>query len=166
MNSPKKHKALRWARDILLVVLVVAGVQWWQARDMTRGEAPPLAGPSLSGQPMSLAQHQGEPVLVHFWATWCPVCRLEEGSIASIAEDHAVISVATTSGDAGELQAYLDQQGLQLPVMLDESGDLARLWNVLGVPATFVVNSDGLIEYATRGYSTELGLRLRLALAD
>lgn len=156
-----------WLRDIAIVVLVFAAVQWWQARDLPKDVvALGLAGSSLTGQPMALGNHQGKPVLVHFWATWCPVCRFQDGSIASIAEDYPVISVATTSGSAAEIQAYLDGEGLDLPVMLDESGDLARRWDVRGVPATFVVDSKGKIDYATIGYSTEVGLRIRLALAD
>ena len=163
MSSSSRY--LRWLRDILIVLLVVGGVQWWQSRDMPRGEAPSLAGAGVNGGPMALANHRGEPVLVHFWATWCPVCRLEDDSIASIAEDHRVISIASTSGSPAEVKSYLEENGLQMPVMMDESGDLARHWGVQGVPATFVIDSQGRIDYATKGYSSEIGLRLRLALA-
>ena len=64
------------------------------------------------------------------------------------------------------MKRYLEENELQMPVMMDESGDLARHWNVNGVPATFVVDSEGNIDYATVGYSSELGLRARLMLAD
>ena len=133
---------------------------------MPRGEAPPLAGAALDGRPMSLQAHAGAPVLVHFWATWCPICRFEDGSIDNLADDYQVITVASTSGNAQEIAEYLEEQGVDFPVLLDESGDLARLWDVVGVPATFIVDSQGRIDYATRGYSSELGLRVRLALSD
>jgi len=162
-NSPRYW---RWVRDALILLAVFLAIQWWQTRDMPRGEAPALVGVGLDGQPMALSAYRGSPVLVHFWATWCPVCRLENGSIASIAADHAVISVASTSGTAAEVRAFLAENELQMPVMMDESGELARHWNVQGVPATFVIDSAGLIDYATVGYSSEIGLRLRLALAD
>jgi len=154
-----------WLRDIAILILIVAVVQWWQARGMPKGVAPPLAGASLTNAPMALQNHRGKPVLVHFWATWCPICRLEEGSISSIAEDYVVIAVATTSGTASEIQQYLQENDLQMPVLMDESGDLARAWDVRGVPASFIVDSQGNIDYATVGYSSEIGLRLRLALA-
>ncbi len=156
-----------WLRDILLIILIFAAVQWWRSRDLPSGiTAPSLAGPSLEGQPMALSNYRGKPVLVHFWATWCPICRLQDGGVASIAQRYPVISVATTSGSAGEIQTYLESEGLDMPVMLDESGDLARRWGVRGVPTSFVIDSQGNIDYATTGYSTELGLRLRLALAN
>ena len=162
-----KSKWQRWLRDLGILLLVVFAIQWWQARDLPKEViAPSLAGASLVGEPMALSNWKGQPVLVHFWASWCPVCRLEEGSIASIAEDYPVIAVATTSGTADEIQAYLAKQGINFPVMMDESGDIARHWGMRGVPATFVIDSAGKIDYATMGFSTELGLRIRLALAD
>lgn len=157
----------RWARDLLIFAVIFYGIQWWQTRDLPKQEmAPALAGFNLAGEPVSLAQYRGKPLLVHFWATWCAICRLQESSIASLAEDYPMIAVATSSGSAAEVKAYLDKQGISLPVMLDTSGDLAKLWHVRGTPTTFVVNSKGEVSYATMGYSSELGLRWRLWRAD
>jgi peroxiredoxin len=103
---------------------------------------------------------------VHFWASWCPVCRLEQDNIANLAVDGRVITVATTSGTADELRGYLAEHALQLPVLMDEAGHIARQWGVNGVPATFVVDTKGQIRYAAKGYSTEWGLRLCLWLAE
>jgi peroxiredoxin len=157
---------MRWLRDILVVVLIVLAVQWWQARDMPSGEAPSLAGPGLKGEPMTLGALRGQPVLVYFWANWCPICRFTSSSIANIAEDHAVMTVASTSGDVAEVEAYLQENGLEMPVMMDESGDLARHWDVYGLPAIFIVDRQGRIDYASMGYSSEIGLRVRMALSD
>ncbi|BCU05840.1 hypothetical protein Atep_05170 [Allochromatium tepidum] len=66
------------------------------------GEAPPLVGVTLEGTPIDLADRRGRPVLVHFWATWCPVCRITDGTIDAIAEDHAVVTVALQSGTEEE----------------------------------------------------------------
>lgn len=168
MRKPKskKSRAFGWALELILVLALLALLHWWQARDLSRGPAPQLLGMSLSGEPLSLSNYTGQPVLVHFWATWCPICRFEEGGIDRIAHDHTVLSVATTSGNAEELRAYMDAQGLNFTVLLDEHGAEARRWGVHGVPATFIIDSAGNIDYATKGYSSEWGLRLRLALAD
>jgi peroxiredoxin len=162
VRKPRTARWKRWLRDILVVVAVVAAVQWWQGRDLTRGDAPPLAGHLLDGRLASLGDYRGEPVLVHFWATWCPICRLEEDAIDAIARDHAVLTVATSSGTPEELAAYLGERDLSFAVLPDEDGSLARLWGVSGVPATFVVDGAGRIAHATVGYSTGWGLRARL----
>lgn len=156
----------RWSRDILIAALIFGAWQWWISKDLVIGPAPPLAGFDLEGRPVSLADLKGQPVLVHFWATWCPVCRLEDSTIDAIARDHAVLTVATTSGAAGEVRTYMGEEGLSFPVMLDEEGELARSWGVVGVPSTFVVSRAGEITWASQGFSTGIGLRLRLWLAD
>ena len=156
---------VRWLRDIALLLAVFAVVQWWQARNLVKGPAPPLVGQLIDGSRYRLIPAEG-PVLVHFWASWCPICRLEQDSIAGIAEDRPVMTVATTSGSAKELMAYLSEQGLEMPVLMDQDGGIARSWGVSGVPATFVVDTDGNISHAGMGYATELGLRLRLWLAE
>ncbi|MGB5453676.1 MAG: protein disulfide oxidoreductase [Sedimenticolaceae bacterium] len=155
----------RWLRDIALLLLFFAAVQWWQARDLSKGPAPALVGHLSNGTPYQLDPAEG-PTLVHFWASWCPICRLEQDSIASIAGDSPVITVATTSGSPQEVEAYLAGEGLRMPVLMDEDGEIARSWGVSGVPATFVVDTGGDISHAGMGYSSELGLRLRLWLAE
>ena len=158
---PAPPRWLRWTRDIAFFLVVFAAIQWWQSRDLVAGAAPPLLGHLVDGAPFQLDPARG-PFLVHFWATWCPICRLEQDSIASIAADRPVITVATTSGDSGELADYLAEHGLQMPVLMDEDGTIARAWGVSGVPSTFVIDTAGRIRHAGTGYSTELGLRLRL----
>jgi peroxiredoxin len=147
-------------------IAVMFGLQWWQSRHIERGPAPGLAGPALDGRWLSLEQGRGNPTLVYFWATWCPVCRLEQGAIDDLAEDYPVITVATRSGDAQALSAYLNEHALSFPVVLDETGVLAERWGVKGVPASFVIDSRGEIRHAVFGLSTGLGLRARLWLVD
>ena len=53
-----------------------------------------------------------------------------------------------------------------MPVLMDEDGEIARGWGVNGVPASFIVDTDGNIRHAGMGYATEMGLRLRLWLAE
>jgi peroxiredoxin len=156
---------LRWLRDLALLAVVIIAVQWWQGRDLAHGDAPPLVGHLLDGQPFQLDPSQG-PFLVHFWASWCPVCRLEQGNIAAIAASYPVMTVATSSGTPAEVASFLQQQGVELPVLMDETGAIARAWGASGVPASFVINTDGSIAHAGMGYSTEYGLRFRLWLAD
>lgn len=156
---------LSWLRDLALLALVFLAIQWWQSRDLARNDAPPLVGLQVDGTPLQLRQLDG-PVLVHFWAEWCPICRLEQNSIDALAEDHQVVTIATTSGTSDEVQAFLLEHGLTMPTIVDEDGELARNWGVTGVPATFIVNSERRIAFASQGFSTGVGLRLRLWLTD
>jgi peroxiredoxin len=105
-------------------------------------------------------------VLVHFWATWCPICRTEQDTINAIARDTPnVITVAMQSGSRDEVEKYLKQQGLSFPVLNDPDGRIAAAWGVHAVPASFIIDPDGQIRFVEIGYTTETGLRLRLWLA-
>ena len=108
---------------------------------------------------------QGRPVLVHFWATWCPICKLEQGTINALSAEHPVITIATQSGDAQAVQTFMQEQHLHFPVLLDEEGTLLQRYGLHGVPATFVIDPQGRIAFREVGYTTSWGLRARLWLA-
>lgn len=165
MAKTVRQRIKSWGITLLLAVVVFSTLSAWKSKDMLLGPAPVLAGYDLQGQLMTL-EPKDEPTLIYFWATWCPICGFTISSIAGIAEDYPVITVATTSGSEEEIAAYLAQKNIRLAVMMDDSGDLGRHWSVTGVPAIFIVDSKGQITHRSLGYASELGLRARLALAN
>jgi peroxiredoxin len=144
----------RWrsrAVTAILFVAAVVAIRAWQQRDMASGAAPPLQGMTLAGRHYELGARPGHPVLVHFWATWCPICRTELGSITSIAGRADVITVAMQSGTPQEVARYLRAQGADFPVLNDPDGRLAQAWGVHAVPASFVIGPDGDIRFVEVG---------------
>lgn len=159
----------RWRQvtlEILIFLLIFMAIRAWMQRDLPTGLAPALQGVTLGGQVIDLATlGQGRPVLVHFWATWCPICKLEQRSIDALSADYPVITIATQSGDAQAVQAFLQEQQLHFPVLLDEEGKLLQQFGLHGVPASFVIDPHGKIAFREVGYTTGWGLRARLWLA-
>lgn len=164
--EPKRHPVRGWLMPVLVVLVIFFGVQWFKARPLASGDAPALDAATTDGQPFDLRRWRGETVLVHFWATWCPVCKLEQGSIDALDADHRVITVATRSGSDQSINAYLQRQGLSFAAIADPYGEIATRWGVHGVPASFVVDGDGRIRFAGVGYSTGIGLRGKLWAAE
>ncbi|MBU1214749.1 MAG: protein disulfide oxidoreductase [Gammaproteobacteria bacterium] len=153
--------------NLLLLVIVVGGIRLWQQRDMVSGSAPEVRGVTLAGETFRLPQHLDRPLLVHFWATWCPVCRTEEGNIASIANAGGnVITIAMQSGTADAVRSYQNERQVAFPVLNDPDNSISNIWGVHAVPASFVIDRNGNIRFVEVGYTTELGLRLRLWLAE
>jgi len=164
-----KQRPSRWrnyAINALILVVVFTGVRIWQHRGIPSGAAPALQGITLAGQPYKLPAQPAQPVLVHFWATWCPVCRAEQGSIDGVAQtDPNVITIAMNSGKPEEVARYMQEQGIAFPVLNDPNGNIAGKWGVRAVPASFIIDRDGQIRFVEVGYTTGIGLRIRLWLA-
>lgn len=147
---------------MLLVVAAFVLLQWWRAAPLASGQAPPLAGDLVNGGRADLAELGGAPVLVHFWASWCPICRLGDDEVDALAKDFQVITVAMQSGGASEVRAHLQREDLSFPAINDVYGELASRWGVQAVPATFVVDGTGAIRFASVGHTTGIGLRARM----
>ena len=161
-----------WRRRLLngvvqlgIVLLLVLAAEAFMTRGSVGMAAPAIDATMLSGERFSLGQYRGQPAVVHFWATWCPVCELEQGMIDSAADELAMITVAMQSGSAPEVTRYLGEQGVDYAVVNDEYGRLARQYGVKAVPASFILDGEGRVRFATRGYTTGWGLRIRLWLA-
>jgi thiol-disulfide isomerase/thioredoxin len=142
---------------------VLLGVRCYQARDLASGVLPMRELVTADGQHVALA---GEgPTLVHVFATWCGVCRLEQSSVESVSRAARVIGIAVRSGTGAQTQAYMHQHGLHFPVVLDAEGRVARQLGVHAFPTSFFLNRQGEIVTREVGYTTQLGLRIRLWLA-
>lgn len=150
--------------EFAALVVVVLLVRAYQHRDIAAGPAPELDGPLLDGRAFRLMP-MDKPVLVHFWATWCSICRAEQGTINDLARDYSVITVAMQSGSDDAVTRHLSEQNLAFAVINDADGRIANRWGVRAVPATFVVDRAGMIRFVEVGYTTELGLRARMNLA-
>ena len=82
----------RWVWNILFILLMLASLHVWQTRHMETGELPAIAGWMVDGSRYVAEDWEGRPRLIHFWATWCPVCRLEMS--APLPERMATLSTA------------------------------------------------------------------------
>ncbi len=157
----------RWWRRgfaLLAAVALVGGVRAWQQRGLAAGPAPtPVLGATIDGRVASLPR--GRPVVVYFWATWCPVCKVQREAVASAARHVAVLSVAMQSGGPEEVAAWARDRDWTVPTVADPGGVLARAWGVRGVPTLFVLDGTGRIRFREVGYTTGWGIRLRAWLA-
>ncbi len=159
-------RLLRWGGELLLLLVLLLASEAWMTRSVPRGIPVTLAAQRLDGQSFDISQWRGQSGIIYFWAEWCPVCKANRHVITSLAERERVMTVAMQSGSASEVAAYMQQEQFTLPVIVDEQGVLARRFQVSGVPVALIIDRDGRISYVARGYTTELGLRLRLWLAS
>lgn len=163
----------RWKSHLgtlLLVVAVVVGVQAWQTRDVPPAPDPglhlTLLNPDGGGTHTTLgawrATHPGQPVALHLWAEWCPICRTEEHSVTRLSRDWPVLTVAMQSGPPEAVARVLAQRQLPWATAVDPQGQIVHTLGFKAVPAFVVVDAQGQLRGASVGYTSEIGMRLRL----
>ena len=162
--KPKRGRLRRWLIEGAILLLAFYLGHLWQTRDSIRGPAPALSAQLLGGAPFSLETPRDKPLLIYFWATWCPVCKLTSGNIDALTDSHQVVTVAMQSGDAAEIDAYLREKGLHFPVIADPQGRISQTWRVKGVPTIYLVDTNGDIRFVSVGYISTLGIKARLWL--
>ena len=152
----------RWLIELTLILIVISAVRFWIQRDTISGTAPNISSVMLNGQHFDLYQNKKRPILVHFWATWCPVCSLEQSNIENISKDYEIITIAMQSGDINEIRQFMIKEKLSFKVINDENGLLSQSYKIRGVPVSFIIDENNKIKFTEVGYTTELGLRLRI----
>lgn len=127
---------------------------------LTTGQkAPAFTLPTLDGGTTSLADHNGKRVLINFWATWCPPCRAEMPAIQRLYEryrgqDFVVLAVDFQESE-DVVRPFVQELGLTFPILLDETGDVARDYRVLGLPSSYFVDREGTIRQVHIGAMSE-----------
>jgi len=133
---------------ILTLVLLVTGCS--EPSGARVGEpAPDFKLQNLDGQYISLSDLRGKPVLLNFWATWCPPCRVEMPYLQEIFEEWSDKGLVLLTIDIGEgpsqIKEFLEANNLSLPVLLDTKKNVAQRYNITGIPTTFFIDKDGVI---------------------
>jgi thiol-disulfide isomerase/thioredoxin len=163
-------RVARIARSVLgwlPVVAVVLVIQLVASRGVVdAGRAPDLRGEMVGGESFAGLESMPKPSIVYFWASWCGVCRAMQSTVMAVANDTPIITVAMQSGDAATVSEYMSRRQFDVPTLEDQEGFEASAYGVRGVPATFVIDREGNIRAVSTGYTSELGLRLRLWWAN
>ncbi len=173
VGRTRDHWRTHWkshVQTLVFALVVLAGVQAWQTRAVPGGLAPDVSLVIVQPDGMATqstlqqwrALHPGQPVALHFWADWCPICRTEENSITRLGADWPVLTVAMQSGPADPVHRVLQKRALPWTTAVDERGEVTRAFGFKAVPAFVVVDAQGHMRAPTVGYTTEIGMRLRL----
>jgi len=160
----------KWAKELALmavITLIAASViGYLRAPSYKDAVLPSVQVSKLFGMAYDSTEKPDQPYVLHFWATWCPVCRAEAGNIDALAKDAKVVTVAVKSGGLKEIEKYMRENGLSYPVVNDQNGAIASQFKISVFPTTIIVGKDGKVFWAESGYTTTWGLKLRLWLAE
>lgn len=118
------------------------------------GAAPAFSGETLDGEQFDLADLEGRPYIVNFWASWCYPCRVEFPLLAEVADEGDIAVVGVVFKDLpDDARRFAETWGGDWVNVLDPDGEIARHWGVRSPPTTFFVDADGVVQTTAYGFT-------------
>ena len=116
-----------------------------------------------NGETVTLADYEGEVVMLNLWATWCPPCEQEMPSMQRLHEQLGpsglkVVAVSVDKISTEGVLAWARERGLTFDVLHDRQGDVDRAYQTTALPETFIIDRDGVIvrkEISAREWDSE-----------
>ena len=153
-------------RTINFWVILLAGLTWiWFSRlPLSAGSSTSIVAPqigfkapgfnlsTLDGQELNLDDLRGSPIILNFWASWCPPCRAEMPDFQQSYQefqdtDLRIIAINATNQDSlKDVTAFVNLHQLKFPIILDTTGGTSRDYRVYSLPTTYFIDREGIIQ--------------------
>ncbi len=151
--------------QLLCVVVAIMAISAYQARNLLANDqqaAPSLRSNTMQEEDFELARLRGQPVLIYFFAPWCPYCSASVDNVVRLrrlrSEDElAIVAVALEWQDRDQIRDYASEHDMNMPVVMG-TGEQAINWKVHGFPTYYVLDSEHRVVHRDIGYATQLGL--------
>jgi thiol-disulfide isomerase/thioredoxin len=122
-----------------------------------------------SGESVSLKAYQGEPIILHFWATWCPYCKKLQPKLVELqkkyqSSDVKIVAISFYEDDGTKPQDEINARGYDFITAVNGE-PVAKLYGVEGTPTTFFINRQGKVIYKSTSSDIE-NPKLELAVKE
>ncbi len=137
--------------------------------------APDFTLQSIKGDRLHLNDLRGNVIVLNFWASWCPPCRIEMATFQKLFQQYQsqkvmILTINVTNQDSmNALQTFIDKYNLTLPILLDRDGKVSQIYQIQSLPTTFIINPNGVITdiiYGGPVSETLLKIRIQQALGQ
>ncbi len=147
---PRRSRKLPIAIALAAAVLLLAAVMLWP-------KAPKMAIADFTvydagGKEVRLEDFIGKPIVLNFWASWCPPCKAELPDFQDAYETYGkdvqflMVNMTTSTGESQkQAQALIDGYGYTFPVYFDLTSSAANAYGITSLPTTYFINADGKI---------------------
>lgn len=121
-----------------------------------KGPAPDFTLKSRSGENIKLSELRGEVVMINFWASWCAPCRQEMPLLEELYKKYSdlgfTLLAVNVEEDSSKADILLRDIPVTFPVLYDNTNKVTKLYKVVAMPSTIIVDRDGNMRYLHRGY--------------
>jgi cytochrome c biogenesis protein CcmG/thiol:disulfide interchange protein DsbE len=153
------HQEARRAGRILAVIAAagLAACESGPPGPRVGKPAPEYVASTLQGDSVALSSLRGKVVLLNLWATWCAPCRHETPFLQSLYEERRsqgleIVGISMDNGDArDQVEEFVREFGVRYPILVDPQMRGMDSYQVLGLPATFLIDRDGILRWMRFG---------------
>ena len=161
-----KHwtRALNWLPLVVLFAIVACRLPGGSsAINLTPHPAPAWELKDVEGKVVASTNYAGKVVLVTFWATWCPPCKLEVPGLVNLQKKYeqsgfTVLGISLDEGGAGVVKPFLKDFGINYPVVLGDEKITGDFGGVEAIPKSFVIDRQGTVVAGFLGLTSEADL--------
>jgi peroxiredoxin len=138
------------------LLIVLSGILGMAARPPLVGSpAPEIVLPDLQGRDVKLSDLRGKVVLVNFWATWCKPCKEEmpamQASYDKLRDKGFVVLAVNELEDTARVAEHIRTHGHTFEVVMDHNNQVANMYGVVGLPASFLIDPQGIVRERISG---------------
>ena len=133
-----------------------------QTNSMVGQAAPDITVTAASGQKVTLSSLRGKPVVLNFWASWCPPCQNEMPDYESLYQtygDDAAFVMVDCVGMRSETvetgKAFLKEKGYTFPAYFDTDQSAATAYGLTSIPRSYYIDKDGVVRFYIEGSMTK-----------
>ena len=124
--------------------------------ETSKGPAPDFSLKSDSGKNLKLSEYRGDVVMINFWASWCGPCRQEMPLLEELYQEYEPLGFTilgvNVEEDSAKAKNLLKDIPVSFPVLFDNTSKVSKLYDVIAMPSTVLVDRDGNMRYLHRGY--------------
>ena len=165
VSAKQRHRIVGMAVSILIALVAFVAVPGSGGATVSAADISSTRFALFDGTEASLADFVGRPLVVNFWASWCPACVGELPEIQAVHEqlgDEVTILGIANADERGAAVALADTVGLTYELADDPDGELFRELGLIAMPSTIFITADGEISEVFGGRLDEDGLLSRI----
>lgn len=145
-------------KNLTITLVLASGLSSIVSAAEVSGRAPDFTLKQLKGSNLKLSELTGSVVLINFWASWCGPCREEMPLLNALHKKYEPLGFTVLGVNVEEqvanAEGFLDKFPVDFPILLDNKNQVSKLYEVIAMPTTVVVDRDGNMRYLHQGYQS------------
>lgn len=164
MYTKLKYYSKEVAIFIIIIFIVANAISLYKSSSLNKEKYLLHSTKLIEGS--NFTRNPNKPILVHIWAIWCPTCKVEASNIQYVSKDMQTITIAVKSGSNDDIKLWMQENNYNFNVINDYNGNISSDFNIQVFPSTLIYNKDGKVVFSDVGYTSTLGLYIRMWLAE